>query len=579
MHTRVGRIELLRWQRALLITATTLSARGAFADSHFSATPATAPLVSMHTTLIANHIAPSSTPRKSRIKPQSIPFLTSRSPKEWARIKAFARSNPHAPRGTPVSLIAPILPGSHIKPAAQTIFPGMSDSGSICWSTTGCVPPDGAIAASVSSVMEGVNTSFAVYGPLGVLRPGWPKRSDAFFGIPSPGACGHNVPYTADPRLYYDAYNRRFWAAILQIEGPGAKDNNTCSNLSHLWLAVSQTGDPTGLWYTYEFNLDPSNAGLFGDFTQLGFNGTGACFSTNMFTQSTHPTFRFAALYCADKMLLETGGRVPAAYGFVQLNYNGSFVDTVHPVNTQTWPISDPGVELFVQTFNYNFGGGNCRTSCNGGGIWAMTNPGKANAMISGTLFSTTYSYALPPAADEPGCAFCLDTGDVRISGTPVYRAGSVFLAAATGVNNGAQNVPGILWQEIRPTIAGTISSATTYQGGVFYGTYFGSDQAFAYPTIITDSTNNMQMVFSTSSGTLYPSAGTLHRHVLDPLGVLTGGMIFGMGSTSFSCSLKPCRWGDYNGASWDGFDHEWFEGEVASPSGDWGTEITQINL
>src|SRR2546423_319264 len=81
-----------------------------------------------------------------------------------------------------------------------------ADSATICPYFGGCEPPDMALAASPSWVLQGVNTSIAVYNTSGALQPGWPKNSQLFFGIPnpSPAGCSPSGPFTSDPRAFYD---------------------------------------------------------------------------------------------------------------------------------------------------------------------------------------------------------------------------------------------------------------------------------------------------------------------------------------------------------------------------------------
>jgi hypothetical protein len=448
----------------------------------------------------------------------------------------------------------------------------MSDSTSICPYLGGCQPPDGTIAASPSYVVEGVNTSFAVYQTNGVLVAGWPKNAQAFFKIPKPGSCDPNGAFTGEPRAYYDASTARFWIAILQVQGPAIGD--LCSPLSRYWIAVSDTSDPTQGWHSYSFNMDPNNTGYFADFTEIGFSHAAACFSGNMF--NTAGQFKYAATYCANKAAMDNGQAV-TAYGFAALSINGTNLDSVQPVDELTSATAGPGGQLFVGTYNINFGGGSCVQSCNGGVLWLMTNAGQSNQAMSGIPFSTTTSYALPPEADEPGCGACLQTDDVRIGGTPVYRAGSLYFAINSAVNNGSQIVPGFIWQQLNPTLSstGTVVSVSTYQGAAGYISGFGNDQASFYPEIVTDSSNNLVLVLDTSSAALNPSIAYLYRHVLDPSGSLGAYQLIEKGASATSDYL----WGDYNGASWDGIDDLWIEGQFAPLSADWGTWITEVTI
>jgi hypothetical protein len=321
--------------------------------------------------------------------------------------------------------------------------------------------------------------------------------------------------------------------------------------------------------------MDPGNSGNFADFTELGFNTSAACFTGNMFGQ-TNGSFQYSEAFCASKSAMQSGSGV-TAYGFNSFNVGGTMLDTIQPVDTLASAVDDPGVEMFVQTYNINFGGGSCSGGCNGGVIWAISAPGTSGNGITALKFATTSNYSLPPSADEPSCGGCLDTDDVRISGTPVYRAGGIFFALTTAVNNGSQTVPGFQWQQLDPTLnsSGGLNSASVYQGATYFLTGFGSDQAGFYPAVVTDSSNDMLMTLDTSGGGLYASTAFLDHRVLDPLGQMSGYSIYGSGSALSG----DFRWGDFNAASWNGTDTLWVEGQYAPSSTDWGTTITDVTL
>ncbi len=535
---------------------------GTEAMPSLNAHPTVAPLVSLRSVYPAD--VPRAAPglRSSHARP--LPFRSGHSALVWARLKSAAIGSPAAPIGGLSGFGAPAL--------VSQSFAGMSDSTSICPYLGGCQPPDGAIAASPSYVVEGVNTSFAVYNTKGGLVAGWPKNAQAFFKIPSPGSCDPSGVFTSEPRAYYDVSTARFWLAILQVQGPAIGD--LCSPLSKYWIAVSDTSDPTQSWHVYSFNMDPSKTGYYADFTEIGFSHAASCFSGNMF--NTAGQFQYAEAYCANKASMDNGSAVKA-YGFSALALNGTNLDSIQPVDELTSATAGPGGQFFVGTYNINFSGGSCVQSCNGGVLWLVTNAGLPNQAISGMPFSTTTSYALPPEADEPGCSACLQTDDVRIGGTPVYRAGSVYFAINSAVNNGSQVVPGFVWQQLNPTISstGTIAAVAAYQGAAGFVGGFGNDQASFYPELATDSSNNLVLVVDTSSATLDPSTAYLYRHVLDPLGSLGTYQLIAKGTTATPDYL----WGDYNAASWDGIDDLWIEGQFAPSSSDWGTWLTEVTI
>src|SRR3989440_9108933 len=194
----------------------------------------------------------------------------------------------------------------------------MADSASICPYFGGCQPPDMALATSKSFVFEGVNTSFAVYSASGALQSGWPKNAQNFFGVPNPGSCDTHGPFLSDPRAFYDSVDKRFWAAELQVEG--AFGLNSCPFKSLYWIAVSQTGDPRGLWNVYAFDmaLGTTNAA---DYTQFGFDGQAIYFSGNMFNQAG-TAYSYAQILGAKKSTMEAGLSV-SAFGFRFLSFGG----------------------------------------------------------------------------------------------------------------------------------------------------------------------------------------------------------------------------------------------------------------
>src|SRR6202023_70633 len=98
-------------------------------------------------------------------------------PRTYAMRKAFAAHNPNAP----VDFSATGFVSRFSTPAASPTFGGMANSPAICPYFGGCQPPDMAIAASTSWVVQAVNTSVAVYSPTGVLQPGFPKTTQTFF--------------------------------------------------------------------------------------------------------------------------------------------------------------------------------------------------------------------------------------------------------------------------------------------------------------------------------------------------------------------------------------------------------------
>src|SRR5437764_13550070 len=132
-----------------------------------SAKPISERMVAMHT--LDETKVPRAPGRPGSTHPKVIPFRTGVSPAVFAQRKAAAAHNHNAPTANASFVPTNGRTASPNTPTASTSFPGLSASN--CF---GCEPPDMALAASPSFVMQGVNTSFAVFNTSGTLKAGWP---------------------------------------------------------------------------------------------------------------------------------------------------------------------------------------------------------------------------------------------------------------------------------------------------------------------------------------------------------------------------------------------------------------------
>src|SRR5450759_1236260 len=132
------------------------------------------------------------------------------SPK-YAAAKKAAATNKNAPKGG-AALSAPGVTNSVISG-----FNGMADSATICPYFGGCQPPDMALATSPQFVLQGVNTSYAIYDTTGHTVVG-PINDTTWYGVPPlPGNCDPLGPFLSDPRAFYDPNTGLFWTATLQV--------------------------------------------------------------------------------------------------------------------------------------------------------------------------------------------------------------------------------------------------------------------------------------------------------------------------------------------------------------------------
>ncbi|HEX3273049.1 MAG TPA: hypothetical protein VHR15_20555 [Ktedonobacterales bacterium] len=522
-------------------------------------------------------LRPSSAAHIQQAAARDVPFHSRLNARTYAQVKAKAKNS--APRSD-----ATVDPN---RGAAFNSFAGIQSSAAVC-PPVGCNPPDMAVAASPNWVFQGVNTAFAVFDTHGNMQPGYPVFFGDFFGVPDPGACAGDIPFMSDPRAIYDPNDNRFIAAALEVEG--AFGVNDCPFKTLYWIAVSRTSDPRGAWnvYAFDMSLGTTNGA---DFTMIGLDDKGVYFSANMFNQEG-TAYEYAEIFGASKAKMEAGQPV-VAHGFFNLTVSGPGgslqVDTVQPALTEDRRGHGPGAEFFVDTFNGPIdpvSGHTCTSdadSCRGLAVWAFRNVTSNNPSLTFAYVGNTKAYSFAPPADQTTCTECIDSSDLRISATPVEKDGNLYAAWETGVNNGTQVVPGIVWSQLAVGTHDHSVFASQTRGGYYN---FSGDNAVIYPALMPDAAGHLFMVFDRTSSAVNPEVRLTLR-----LGsnFLSPGLLIKAGEAPYRATrcgvdIPVCRWGDYSATSYDGFstNNVYFAGQYANAptfSRNWGTWIGRVRL
>jgi hypothetical protein len=434
-----------------------------------------------------------------------------------------------------------------------------------------CTPPDMALAVSENFVVQIVNTYIAVYDKRGNLQPGFPKDMDSFFGLPS-------GQYTTDPRAFYDWVNHRFVFVMIT-------DTDRCQSddVSSLLIATSATHDPRLNWYTYGPAFQVGSTGQCTDFPGLGHDstnwGTGATKGGTYVTFNQFQGGAFVGNYVfliPNDAIYVGGGFSPVTW--VNFTDNNILVDTMQPAN-MTDRSDKPGTVLFVNTFNIDWGGGQCSGGCNGLIVWGINNPFSGSA-FSGAVIGTAHTYYFPPGADEPNgsggvCSNCIDTDDVRITGQVKYNAGSLWGSFNTGISGSTEAGP--IWFEVHPILDtnGNVTGAEERQEDCFVCNGWANNGSAYYADLQTDPEGNVVMVFEYSTDTVYPSMAYTSRRVNYADSNMDG---FGNFLQEGSAYYGQYRWGDYTATAPDltivNLPSMWFAGQYANGAGNWGTAI-----
>lgn len=517
----------------------------------------------------------------------ALPFWNA---KTYAAMKAGAAHNSSAPRADSAlagpsaaqfpsgpSVNNPDVPTPANLIYAQGELPGKA----------GVAPADMGLAAGNGYIVQAVNDSIAVYTSAGVVK----TKSEpitTLFGAPS-------TNFQSDPRVMYDAVGGHFFVLMDDIEG---LFGGTQSNF--FYVAVSKTNDPSVTtpagWITYLFdtseNLNTSNA-AWADFPMMGMDSEAIYLSGNRFTFSGG-SFADSFVLFASKAQLEAGTQTIPVRSFSNLGTSSGQAFAVHPAIEY----GNPRAELMVDT---DF---DCATvTCNTYDVWSLSDPLGATPVLSWVKIGNN-AWAQPPTAFQKGdtTTASVDTGDPRVSATPIWRNGSLYFGITSAVNNGSgTNVAGVLWFNLGIGLdtgnasCGTVPNrcvdiANAYgreNGQVIFS---GTTNAF-YPALAVDTDSNIVISLNTSSKTTFPGTAVYGRRATTLRGTL------GLGAASVvsgavhylefpgNTGPSPYRFGDYTAAALDagsctvaGCFKVWVSGMYARADGGWGTSISSVS-
>ncbi|MEI7483563.1 MAG: T9SS type A sorting domain-containing protein [Ignavibacteriota bacterium] len=274
--------------------------------------------------------------------------------------------------------------------------PSLSIKGYAGPNKNGWQPADADIATGMLHVMVVTNEQFHIYGRNNSLPLITSNTLQSFFGRP-----GKNV---FDPKVVYDPWRNRW--VMLAFERDGL--------FAYYWLAVSQTSDPTGSWWTYQFNahIDASTTTTnWADYPGLGItsydspsDSTSIIITSNQYNQAD--AFQYAKIRVLKAKQVYAGQS--AGYwdfwNMTDANAGKSF--TVKPA-VQWWTTAY-GTAYLANTYG---GSNNYYT------IWRIDKPlwWSATGGITLTRQSTitVNAYSVPTSVKQPGSVI-VDAGDCR---------------------------------------------------------------------------------------------------------------------------------------------------------------------
>ncbi|HNW76539.1 MAG TPA: T9SS type A sorting domain-containing protein [Bacteroidales bacterium] len=383
----------------------------------------------------------------------------------------------------------------------------------------GYVPPDTYGEAGPNHYFQVVNCSYAIYNKAGNQIFGPAPNSSVWNGMP-------NNENSGDAVVLYDENADRWLFTQFSL-------TNYPYGPFYQMIAISQTGDPMGSWYRYQYEFtampDYPKFGIWpdayymssNDFTMEGWVGNGAY------------AYDRAAMLAGDPDALRIGFSLSAgSAGFITLypsDCDGPFPVTGTPNYFGYVKLGAPQ-NFGIYEFHADF-----------------TNPGASTFGNLLTLDVTPFDL-LSDGITQKNTNVRLETLQDRLMYRFQYRNFSDHASMVINhtVNAGSGRA-GIRWYEFRNTSgAWSIYQQSTYAPADDNSRWMGS--------IAMDTAGSIALGFSASGPNLFPSVCYTGRKKSDPLNTMTiteRTIVPGGGCQTGVWSGRS-RWGDYSGMSID---------------------------
>lgn len=456
-------------------------------------------------------------------------------------------------------------------------------------------PPNPSIAVANGFVLEGVNNAIQVYNSTGGPLLDKVLSTNELFGVPAAidRITGANGVFPTDMRVFHDQTLNRWF--VLQRAQDFDIDGFPL-NSSRIYVAVSQTANPTGTYNIYTMDTtDPQNPGCpcVADYPQIGADQYGFYISSNEF-HAASLSFVNAQILALSKASLAAGAATPTAYRF-RLPFTTGYEFAIQPATTPpgaSYMVASGGVEYFMSTH------GSLSFSSNMA-IWAMYNTSSLNtanpALTLTQKVIPTLTHIYPDVATQrpgprpygssltpPGPLSYIDGGDTRILSVS-YAGGRLYATLGTQVTDETgQSVVGGAFLVLSPTLrAGVLAGPVLRQG---YLSVRGNH--LLRPAIAVNPQGRGAIAMTLVGPDYYPSAAFVPINTLSTgtaLQVPGPGTSPQDGFTGYvdGFGVGVARWGDYSAAVATGDGAIWMTAEYIpsaprSEFANWGTYVVR---
>jgi hypothetical protein len=465
-------------------------------------------------------------------------------------------------------------------------------------------PPDQGLAVGNGFVLEAINSALNVYNTDGVQLLVRPLALSEFFGLPPAinRATGFNGVFPGDVSCLFDPETQRwFVVAWAQLNTP----SGVPIQQSRLYLAVSETSDPTGDYLLYTLNTtrahDPDQGGpRVPDFPHFAVDHYGLYISFNEFNITPSGNldgFIDAAIVAVSKndLINGTGGTFPRTVRF-PLPFSSGFEFTVWPAYTPPGGgpvLTNGGTQFFVSSHFVN-------TTEHSVAVWALTNTSSLDSINPNlnlrAVAVETQAFHFPSTAAVQKKGFHplgeslgeplekLDPGDFRIV-SATFSSGRLWATLSSQMLD-AQGVRRFVSEyfAFNPQVNGAFFTASLVTQGVVAR----SGANLLYPAIAVNSQQKGGIVFTLVGPNDHPSAAfvPVNNTTVGAIQIARAGNQPQDGFSGYPEFGAPvpgvARWGDYSAAAIDADGVTWMATEYTpdiarTALANWCTYITRL--
>jgi len=416
--------------------------------------------------------------------------------------------------------------------------------------TQGYDPPDTYGDVGPNDYFGLVNCHFTIYSKTGTALFGPAITSSLWNGMPHNSNDGDGV-------VLYDE-NADRWL-VSQFSLP-----NYPNGPFYQMIAVSQTPDPTGSWYRFEYTFTDMP-----DYPKFGVWPDGYYYTCNRFASNTlnyngtgQAAFNRTKMLAGDPSAEMVYFTLPAsnnAWALLPADCDGTFP----PAGTPNYFVYEMDGPDYLGVYEFHVD-------------WTTTSNSTFGNYLQ--LPVTTFNDNIT-GIPQKGTTMTADALSDRLMYRLQFRNfGNHWSMVCNHTVNVGSAVGGVRWYELRKSTG----PWSVYQQST-YSPPDGNSRWLA--SVAMDTVGNIALGFSISSSSMYPAIKYTGRLINDSLNAMTlpeNGIYYGTGSNTANDGGGVCRWGDYSSLTVDPSDGMtfWYTQQYFTNMGsNWKTRIASFLL